>query len=772
MPGDVGTQPRYMAALGGRLRGARLSLGQSRSDVEEATGGRVTGTQLDALEQGMTAVTVPVLQLLSSVYRVPIDELVPRDAEALDWRVAPADLSIAASIPDLPPVSSVFVDAATGYRVEAHHPDERRDRWMDYLAGAEDTYRAAAVEAALARAVLEHERPSLFFVAVDGDDRVVGGIRCHGPITSPDEAAVTLELAAHPQIDQLRLLLAERIPSGLVEMKGAWVDRDHQLTGLGRALARCCVHAMDWWGAAHAVACSSRQLARLWQTTGCRTLGDLAPWAYPDERYQTVVLWWEQERLAELSSAAQLERIGAEADQLFSHRVPPPAAVRSTFGAPLDECRPTILDERDARDRATLDRLASDPTIVVLDRLDQQCDSLGRLRPPPPVAIVTEPARWAYFPWRRTLVHILGPEGFRLLRLDRNRNKIDAQEQDRLGRLKIGVVGLSVGHAIAHVLALEGLCGELRLADYDDIELSNLNRLPVTLADLGLNKAVVASRRIAELDPYLPVSIFAEGLTGANIEDFINGLDIVIDECDSLDVKLLLREAARRSEIPVLMETSDRGLFDAERFDLEPERPLFHGLLGGVRASDLAGIPTRDKVPHVLRILEPDQLSSRLAASMAEIDETVTTWPQLGGDVTLGAATMAAAVRRIGTGGFLPSGRVRIDLDALLSSPSHPDERDHRSRLLPAAPGADAAIGPFPGRRLCRQPGAVGGQQPAVEAAAGPAGPGDQHRAGADVEDGRALPRELRGDRGRRPQRPSRRLRARNLRRVLLPARR
>jgi hypothetical protein len=29
------------------------------------------------------------------------------------------------------------------------------------------------------------------------------------------------------------------------------------------------------------------------------------------------------------------------------------------------------------------------------------------------------------------------------------------------------------------------------------------------------------------------------------------------------------------------METSDRGVLDVERFDLEPDRPIFHGLLPG-----------------------------------------------------------------------------------------------------------------------------------------------------------------------------------------------
>jgi nitroreductase len=67
-----------------------------------------------------------------------------------------------------------------------------------------------------------------------------------------------------------------------------------------------------------------------------------------------------------------------------------------------------------------------------------------------------------------------------------------------------------------------------------------------------------------------------------------------------------------------------------------------------------------------MRILQAADLSARLAASMVEIDYTVSTWPQLGGDVALGAATVAAAVRRFGRSGALPSGRVRIDLDDML----------------------------------------------------------------------------------------------------------
>ena len=194
-----------------------------------------------------------------------------------------------------------------------------------------------------------------------------------------------------------------------------------------------------------------------------------------------------------------------------------------------------------------------------LDHRDAQLLGLRGLRPAPDGDVLTEPGRCVYYPWRRTVVALLGPRGFRALRLDRNRNGITAQEQARLNSLTIGVAGLSVGHVIAHTLALQGLCGTLRLADFDHLELSNLNRVPATVFDLGLNKAHVAARRIAELDPYLALDVFDAGLTADTVDAFLDGLDIVVEECDSLDMKVAVRLGARDRHIPVLMATSDRG---------------------------------------------------------------------------------------------------------------------------------------------------------------------------------------------------------------------
>ncbi|BDT89119.1 Rv1355c family protein [Nocardia cyriacigeorgica] len=348
-------------------------------------------------------------------------------------------------------------------------------------------------------------------------------------------------------------------------------------------------------------------------------------------------------------------------------------------GDPGVEYRPLILDPQHPGDARVLAELRARGDIEFRDLRDLLDREFAELSDPLEREEGPESDRWIYYPWRRRVLGLPGPQTLRAIRLDRNRNKLTRSEQRRLSELSIGVVGQSVGHAVAYTIALEGICGSLRLADFDVLELSNLNRVPASLFDIGANKAVVTARRIAELDPYLPVEVYRDGVDEDSVEQFVSGLSVVVEECDSLDIKLVVREAARRHRIPVVMETSDRGLLDVERYDLEPQRLPFHGLLGGVAAGDLRGLSTRDKAPYVVALMGPAELSSRMAASMVEVGETLSSWPQLAGDVMLGGASVTTAIRRIGLGQKLPSGRTRVDLECdldALAEPSPPDELD------------------------------------------------------------------------------------------------
>ena len=294
---------------------------------------------------------------------------------------------------------------------------------------------------------------------------------------------------------------------------------------------------------------------------------------------------------------------------------------------------------------------------------------------------------WVYYPWSGRVVHILDEQEFIELRTSANKNKITIAERDRLAMKKVGVIGLSVGQSVSLTLALERSCGELRLADFDTLELNNLNRIRTGVHNLGLLKAYATAREIAEIDPYFKVVCYTEGVTADNILDFYTSggkLDLVIDECDGVNVKILCRIKAKELQIPVLMEASDRGTLDVERFDLEPGRPIIHGWLEHLTIDFdvLNKLKTaEEKLPYMLPISGLETLSPRMKASMVEIEQTITTWPQLATAVTLGGALTADTCRRIFLDQFTNSGRYFIDLERLI-----PDTR----------PKPDFAAAPVP----------------------------------------------------------------------------
>ncbi len=277
--------------------------------------------------------------------------------------------------------------------------------------------------------------------------------------------------------------------------------------------------------------------------------------------------------------------------------------------------------------------------------------------------------RWVHRPWAGTLVHVLPPALFAELRLDRNRLRIRTAEQAALRGRCVAVAGLSVGQAIAVCLAQEGVAGSFRLADPDQLDLSNLNRLRAGVHELGVSKLALAARAILDIDPYLEVAGLADGVSLAEPDALLlradgRPVDLLVEECDDLPLKVALRLRARQLGVPVVMATSEGGLLDIERFDLEPERPIFHGLATGIDLEALVDGDDDARAAFVLAVLGRDVLSARTAASLVELRQSVTSWPQLASAVALGAAQVTEVARQIFTGGARVSGRLRVDLSA------------------------------------------------------------------------------------------------------------
>jgi tRNA A37 threonylcarbamoyladenosine dehydratase len=269
-------------------------------------------------------------------------------------------------------------------------------------------------------------------------------------------------------------------------------------------------------------------------------------------------------------------------------------------------------------------------------------------------------------------VHLLDEEEFITVRTSRNQYKITPGEKAILSGKKIGVIGLSVGQAVSVTLAMERICTELRLADFDLLELTNLNRIRTGVHNLGLPKVYSVAREISEIDPFIKIVCFPEGITESNMHDFFTKdgkLDLLVEESDGFDIKILCRHKARELQIPVVMEGSDRCLVDVERFDLEPTRDILHGLVNHLDVSMLKQLKTNEeKIPYMLDVLGLDTASTRLKASMMEIEQTITTWPQLASAVTMGGGITADVCRRILLGSFTDSGRYHVDIEELIGN--------------------------------------------------------------------------------------------------------
>jgi len=367
--------------------------------------------------------------------------------------------------------------------------------------------------------------------------------------------------------------------------------------------------------------------------------------------------------------------------------------ISSSINAPSQSpvYRPLYYRIVNQNDQEQLNALIkNNPDIIIYDTIAGQLAELIKLNHPQQRLTQEESAElvskhvngdtdqygvWVYFPWSKKLVHTLDEEEFAQVRTSRNVYKITPEEISILKNKKIGIIGLSVGQSIALTLAMERTCGELRLADFDEIELSNMNRIKVNIQDLGLNKSIVAARQIAELDPYINVICFTEGITLGTIDEFFTGngkLDILVEECDGIDIKILARIKAKELGIPVVMDTNDKGMLDVERFDLEPGRPIFHGKVAELEAlnadeltAKLNALTIPEKIGYLGKIIGFENLSAAMMKSVGEMNKTIVGWPQLASAVTLGGAMITDVSRKILLDQFKASGRYFVDFDDL-----------------------------------------------------------------------------------------------------------
>jgi hypothetical protein len=227
-----------------------------------------------------------------------------------------------------------------------------------------------------------------------------------------------------------------------------------------------------------------------------------------------------------------------------------------------------------------------------------------------------------------------------------------------------------VGSSSALALTLSGISQKIKLADGGVFSGSNLNRVLTGVTNIGQPKALAIRRQLYEMSPYITVQHLESKLSRENIVDFFEKpwkLDLVIDEIDDLEMKILVRVEARKRHIPVLMATelADSVMLDVERFDEEHSRPLFHGLVKDIeKIAEKPDMNQREWTKHATTIIDPQNVPLNMQQSLLKIGTKVVTHPQLGATAMMTGGVLAFAAKQIALKKPMPSQRKTISLEA------------------------------------------------------------------------------------------------------------
>lgn len=294
---------------------------------------------------------------------------------------------------------------------------------------------------------------------------------------------------------------------------------------------------------------------------------------------------------------------------------------------------------------------------------------------------------WFYYQWLNIAIHLLPEKDHFLVRTARNRELINLKEQKKFESTKVGVAGLSVGSSAVQAIVMSGGSRSIRIADADTIELSNLNRLRAGVGQIGLEKSTWIARWINELDPYYRVDVFAEGINRENIEEFVDGLDIIVDEMDDLTMKVKLRQLAKERKIPVIMATDagDNVLLDIERYDKNPKLEVFHGILSptDIKKIQSGDLTKADWMKLALKVVDVNHSPTRMLECVPLIGRTIAGVPQLGGTAMAAGSMVAYVMRLIANDIPIKSGKILINTEKkVLENYGTEEYNQYREQLL------------------------------------------------------------------------------------------
>ena len=160
--------------------------------------------------------------------------------------------------------------------------------------------------------------------------------------------------------------------------------------------------------------------------------------------------------------------------------------------------------------------------------------------------------------------------------------QVDVTGQLRLKNSKVLIVGLGgLGSPVALYLAAAGV-GEMYLADFDTLDLSNLQRQIVhDSAALGALKVESAQARLQGLNPNIAVHTVSEKLDTENLPALLQSVDVVMDCTDNFTIRGQLNAACFAANKVLVSGAAIRTEGQVSVYDpSNAQSPCYHCIFG------------------------------------------------------------------------------------------------------------------------------------------------------------------------------------------------
>jgi molybdopterin-synthase adenylyltransferase len=125
--------------------------------------------------------------------------------------------------------------------------------------------------------------------------------------------------------------------------------------------------------------------------------------------------------------------------------------------------------------------------------------------------------------------------------------------QVRLKRARVCIAGVGgLGCTVVLYLAAAGI-GTLTLVDYQDVELSNLNRQVLYDGfDIGRSKLHAAAARLRGLNPAVELRLVERRIERQTVAEIVGTPDLVVDCLDNFETRFILNEYIAANRIPMI----------------------------------------------------------------------------------------------------------------------------------------------------------------------------------------------------------------------------